>query len=75
MKKQLHFKIDCAILDKSTRSIGQVVKTPPSHGGNRGSTPLSTVFHFPQELLFKRFLGVFFCLIIMQAIKKAIKGN
>ena len=26
-----------------TRSIGQAVKTPPSHGGNRGSIPLSTV--------------------------------
>jgi hypothetical protein len=24
------------------RSIGQAVKTPPSHGGNRGSIPLST---------------------------------
>ena len=23
-------------------SIGQAVKTPPSHGGNRGSIPLST---------------------------------
>lgn len=26
------------------RSIGQAVKTPPSHGGNRGSIPLSTAF-------------------------------
>ena len=29
--------------------IGQAVKTPPSHGGNRGSIPLSaaTVFNSP----------------------------
>ena len=25
--------------------IGQAVKTPPSHGGNRGSIPLSAVFY------------------------------
>ena len=59
MKKQLHFKIDCAILDKSTRSIGQVVKTPPSHGGIRGSTPLSTVV-IPEELYLWGSSGFFF---------------
>ncbi len=26
--------------DNSICPVGQVVKTPPSHGGNRGSTPL-----------------------------------
>ena len=30
-----------------TRSIGQAVKTPPSHGGNRGSIPLLTVGRMP----------------------------
>ena len=25
--------------------VGQAVKTPPSHGGNRGSIPLRTVSH------------------------------
>ena len=28
-------------LDWHTWSVGQAVKTPPSHGGNRGSIPLS----------------------------------
>ena len=37
------------ILGKSsmTRPIGQAVKTPPSHGGNRGSIPLlATAYYF-----------------------------
>ena len=29
-------------LDWHTWSVGQAVKTPPSHGGNRGSIPLRT---------------------------------
>ena len=29
-------------LDWHIRSVGQAVKTPPSHGGNRGSIPLRT---------------------------------
>ena len=35
------------------RLIGQVVKTPPSHGGIRGSTPLWVIF---QGLLKKQYL-------------------
>ena len=27
------------------RFVGQAVKTPPSHGGNRGSIPLRAVSH------------------------------
>ncbi len=35
--------------------IGQAVKTPPSHGGNRGSIPLSaaTVFNSPTREVLK----------------------
>ncbi len=46
--------------------IGQAVKTPPSHGGNRGSIPLSaaTVFNSPTlkdagNLEFTRFVAFF----------------
>ena len=47
VKKCLHFNrfydivIKLAVRQRQW-SIGQAVKTPPSHGGNRGSIPLST---------------------------------
>ena len=46
LKKHLQSVLSFAILSKSsrTRPIGQAVKTPPSHGGNRGSIPLLAVF-------------------------------
>ena len=31
------------ITDTRTRPVGQGVKTPPSHGGNRGSIPLQAI--------------------------------
>ena len=31
------------------RPVGQVVKTPPFHGGNRGSSPLGSPFSNPME--------------------------
>jgi hypothetical protein len=49
-----------------TRLIGQAVKTPPSHGGNRGSIPLSAVSSFeepnPEEVL-KQFVSMLFCFV------------
>ena len=30
----------CANIFKSVRPVGQAVKTPPSHGGDKGSIPL-----------------------------------
>ena len=30
--------------NKSIRLLGQAVKTPPFHGGNRGSNPLGVIF-------------------------------
>ncbi len=36
-------KCDIIIEHVAVRSVGQAVKTPPSHGGNRGSIPLQTV--------------------------------
>lgn len=33
----------CCILMTKLRLIGQAAKTPPSHGGNRGSIPLQAV--------------------------------
>ena len=35
-----------------SRSVGQAVKTPPSHGGNRGSIPLRTARKEQRELFF-----------------------
>ena len=35
-----------------TRSVGQAVKTPPSHGGNRGSIPLRTARKERRKLFF-----------------------
>ena len=32
--------------DYNTRLVGQGVKTPPSHGGNRGSIPLQAAHNF-----------------------------
>lgn len=43
------------IKQKRTCPVGQVVKTPPSHGGNRGSTPLrdtSKALNFNDSRLF-----------------------
>ena len=31
--------------------VGQAVKTPPSHGGNRGSIPLRAIFLMPESTL------------------------
>ena len=44
-KKRLHFDGRCSNIWESVKiwSVGQAVKTPPSHGGNRGSIPLRTV--------------------------------
>ena len=42
------------------RPIGQAVKTPPSHGGNRGSIPLSAAHNI---ILKNTTLVVFFCAI------------
>lgn len=34
--------------DKMLWLVGQVVKTPPSHGGNRGSIPLQATIIFKE---------------------------
>ncbi len=52
------------------RSIGQAVKTPPSHGGNRGSIPLSTAYGFVRGL--SQGSALFACLIISL---RGIKSN
>ena len=39
-------------LDLQPRSVGQAVKTPPSHGGNRGSIPLRTAQKEQRKLFF-----------------------
>lgn len=39
------------------RFVGQAVKTPPSHGGNRGSIPLLTVGRMPDIQVSFSFLG------------------
>lgn len=45
VKKGLHYTMIYSILTKSSKIwfVGQVVKTLPSHGRIRGSTPLRTV--------------------------------
>ena len=43
LKKDLQFeRISDIVAKVLIRSVGQAVKTPPSHGGNRGSIPLRT---------------------------------
>ena len=42
-KNLLHFLFLCDIIEsvpRNIRPVGQAVKTPPSHGGDRGSIPL-----------------------------------
>ena len=49
--------------------IGQAVKTPPSHGGNRGSIPLSAVYVCLDSSLCKRGTSRFsFCLKLLLCI-------
>ena len=47
--------------------VGQAVKTPPSHGGNRGSIPLRTVL----EEIFEKSKVSFFCLSIIIVYRKS----
>ena len=50
MEKQLAF--NSCVWYYNKRSIGQAVKTSPSHGENKGSIPLSTAAEHPGVLLF-----------------------
>ena len=40
--------------------VGQGVKTPPSHGGNRGSIPLSTATEKPENIELSMVFGLLF---------------
>ena len=42
-KKYLQSEVGYVIVINGSWFVGQAVKTPPSHGGNRGSIPLRTV--------------------------------
>ena len=45
---------------RKLRLIGQAVKTPPSHGGNRGSIPLSAAKNFEIHKGFKVFFFLYY---------------
>ncbi len=56
-KKYCKFKLSCGILilvakkdNLLLRPVGQGVKTPPFHGGNRGSNPLRVISSPPHEI-------------------------
>ncbi len=55
---------DDIIIERQIRPVGQAVKTPPSHGGNRGSIPLPAILKtsdlFRGFLLFRRNALAFF---------------
>src|SRR5699024_3954385 len=36
--------------------VGQVVKTPPFHGGNTGSNPVRVIFYFVKQIIIYHFM-------------------
>ena len=48
---------------QAMRSVGQAVKTPPSHGGNRGSIPLRTALWIVENLVLTEVFHFFYTLV------------
>ena len=48
IRKHLQCIIECVIINLVMRLHGQAVKTPPFHGGNRGSNPLGVIWRSSQ---------------------------
>ena len=50
---------------QAMRSVGQAVKTPPSHGGNRGSIPLRTALLIVEKPCIYWVFPLFLCLYFL----------
>ncbi len=78
-KKYLQNRNCCGIVINGSWFVGQEVKTPPSHGGIRGSIPLRTALFFINsptqrmlEALVYQVCGIF--LFVRRSASKHIKN-